>query len=342
MNSSNSSARFSVVGLSKPYIRPTNRKYSMPVRRSKSPIPSGTTPIWRFTPTGFAEKSIPSNSIRPEVGANKPVSILMVVDFPAPFGPRNPKNCPAFTRRSTESTAVNGPNRRVNCSVRMAISFISQPSADTTAGKLYHEVLRIPPPQISATSLRIWRSCVFARNGSRAGRCASSCRQRREHRWQLHTKYGAARLRVIAHDFPAVLLHDAVADAQSQSGAFPDGLRGVKGIKHPIGILDTGTRVGEKNHHISPVAQRLDRQHATTALRHRVQAVVNDIEEDLHQLVVIAAHARQHGFQLRFNARTAAVQVQRPQLHGAGDNRVDVQQSSLGRHLTRKAQKVLH
>ena len=33
----------------------------------------------------------------PEVGASKPVRILMVVDFPAPFGPRKPKNCPAVT-----------------------------------------------------------------------------------------------------------------------------------------------------------------------------------------------------------------------------------------------------
>jgi hypothetical protein len=78
----------------------------------------------------------------------------MVVDFPAPFGPRNPKNCPAFTRRSTESTAVNAPNRRVSCSVRMAISFIFQPFADTVAGKLYHELIRILPPQISTAALQ--------------------------------------------------------------------------------------------------------------------------------------------------------------------------------------------
>ena len=29
----------------------------------------------------------------PEVGASRPVSILMVVDLPAPLGPRKPKNC---------------------------------------------------------------------------------------------------------------------------------------------------------------------------------------------------------------------------------------------------------
>src|SRR5579875_4223258 len=42
----------------------------------------------------------------PVVGASSPVSILMVVDLPAPFGPRNPKNCPGSTARSIWSTAV--------------------------------------------------------------------------------------------------------------------------------------------------------------------------------------------------------------------------------------------
>jgi hypothetical protein len=87
--------------------------------------------------------------MRPELGASNPVNILMVVDFPAPFGPRKPKNCPALTRKSTESTAVKAPNRRVSCSVRMAMPFMFQPFADTLAGKLYHELLCILPPQIS-------------------------------------------------------------------------------------------------------------------------------------------------------------------------------------------------
>ncbi len=61
----------------------------------------------------------------PDVGASKPVSILMVVDFPAPFGPRKPKNCPAVTCRSMASTASNFPNLRVNFCVCIAISGIA-------------------------------------------------------------------------------------------------------------------------------------------------------------------------------------------------------------------------
>src|ERR1700677_3926899 len=56
----------------------------------------------------------------PEVGANRPVSILIVVDLPAPVGPRKPKNWPASTRRFTSCTAVKSPNRRVRSVVSMA------------------------------------------------------------------------------------------------------------------------------------------------------------------------------------------------------------------------------
>src|SRR6266853_942383 len=98
MNSRSSSLRLRVVALSRPYMRPTNCKYSGALRRSKSPIPSGTTPIWRFNSTRFCTKSRPRREIRPALGARSPVSILMVVDLPAPFGPRKPKNCPDAPR----------------------------------------------------------------------------------------------------------------------------------------------------------------------------------------------------------------------------------------------------
>ena len=39
--------------------------------------------------------------IVPEDGASSPVSILIIVDLPAPFVPRKPKNCPPSTRRFT-------------------------------------------------------------------------------------------------------------------------------------------------------------------------------------------------------------------------------------------------
>ena len=75
-------------------MRPAKFKNSDPVSRPKSAMPSGTTPICRFTSTGYVSRSSPRISIRPALGASKPVSILIVVDLPAPLGPKNPKNCP--------------------------------------------------------------------------------------------------------------------------------------------------------------------------------------------------------------------------------------------------------
>jgi hypothetical protein len=51
--------------------------------------------------------------IDPELGRSKPVRHLIVVDLPAPFGPRNPKKLPAGTARSMPSTARSDPNVRV-------------------------------------------------------------------------------------------------------------------------------------------------------------------------------------------------------------------------------------
>ena len=44
----------------------------------------------RFTPTGSTTGSSPSIAMRPLEGRRRPVRHLIVVDLPAPFGPRNP------------------------------------------------------------------------------------------------------------------------------------------------------------------------------------------------------------------------------------------------------------
>src|SRR5882757_9009963 len=68
---------------------------------------------------GFAMASRPRIWMLPEVGASRPVSILMVVDLPAPLGPRKPKNCPGATHRSIPLTATSSPKRRVRPWIEM-------------------------------------------------------------------------------------------------------------------------------------------------------------------------------------------------------------------------------
>ena len=45
----------------------------------------------------------------PEVGRSRPRIIRIVVDLPAPFGPRNPVTLPGATVKSAWSTASRGP-----------------------------------------------------------------------------------------------------------------------------------------------------------------------------------------------------------------------------------------
>src|SRR6266581_3069968 len=54
--------------------------------------------------------SWPPTDTLPSVGGMKPVIIRMVVDFPAPFGPRKPSTSPRSTENDTPSTARFGPN----------------------------------------------------------------------------------------------------------------------------------------------------------------------------------------------------------------------------------------
>ena len=81
----------------------------------------------------------------PEVGARRPVSILMVVDLPAPLGPRKPKNWPGATLRLTFSTAVKSPNRRVRPEVEIAAVIASQRILErwTSPGRYLFNLIRI-------------------------------------------------------------------------------------------------------------------------------------------------------------------------------------------------------
>ena len=60
--------------------------------------------------------SCPAMLAVPAVGGNYPVSIFIVVVFPAPFGPRKPTISPRSTLKQTSLTAMNRPNALYKCS----------------------------------------------------------------------------------------------------------------------------------------------------------------------------------------------------------------------------------
>src|SRR6266550_2604203 len=59
---------------------------------------------------GCSTISKPPTVTLPSVGGIKPVIMRMVVDLPAPLGPRKPSTSPRSTENETPSTARLGPN----------------------------------------------------------------------------------------------------------------------------------------------------------------------------------------------------------------------------------------
>src|SRR6185503_19406794 len=59
----------------------------------------------RFASSGDSATSKPPTATLPSVGGMKPVIIRMVVDLPAPFGPRKPRISPRSTENVTPATA---------------------------------------------------------------------------------------------------------------------------------------------------------------------------------------------------------------------------------------------
>ena len=59
------------------------------------------------------------------------------------------------------------------------------------------------------------------------------------------------------------------------------------------------------------VRQSLDGQHAAVDRFQRIDGIVDDVEEHLHQLIAVAAHAGKHRFELQVDAGFGRAQVQR-------------------------------
>ena len=65
----------------------------------------------RRTASRSVRTSWPATRALPAVGRASVQRMLMVVDLPAPFGPRKPKVSPGSTRKSTPRTASTSPYR---------------------------------------------------------------------------------------------------------------------------------------------------------------------------------------------------------------------------------------
>src|SRR5258708_5251005 len=90
-------------------MKPWNSRFSRAVNWSSSEGSWKISPMrWR-TASGCRTTSSPATSTSPLVGLRRVQRVLMVVDLPAPLGPRNPKTSPAVTSRSIPLTASRSP-----------------------------------------------------------------------------------------------------------------------------------------------------------------------------------------------------------------------------------------
>src|SRR5690349_14079277 len=81
----------------------------------------------RLTSIGFSCTSIPHTETLPPLGGRNPVIMRMVVDLPAPFGPRNPSTSPLPTSKETPSTARFGPKDLLRFSTLITLILQSAP-----------------------------------------------------------------------------------------------------------------------------------------------------------------------------------------------------------------------
>ena len=92
-----------------PYSSAWKRRFCSADRYTSSVVSWKTSPMWRRTSIRSPTTSNPATRADPAVGAASVQSILMVVDLPAPFGPRKPNTSPGATSKETPSTAVSVP-----------------------------------------------------------------------------------------------------------------------------------------------------------------------------------------------------------------------------------------
>src|SRR5882672_1092820 len=99
---------------------------------------SGRYPISRRASIGCSTISKPPTLTVPSVGGMKPVIIRMVVDLPAPFGPRKPKTSPRSIENEIPSTARLAPKAfaKLLTFIIVSASFLHEANSPDTQFRL--------------------------------------------------------------------------------------------------------------------------------------------------------------------------------------------------------------
>jgi hypothetical protein len=91
-----------------PLLSASHRLWSRALRPAAYALASSSAPASR-SGLRYAVQGRPFTVTDPALGASSPGIIRIVVDFPAPFGPRNPVTFPGGAVNDRPSTAVTIP-----------------------------------------------------------------------------------------------------------------------------------------------------------------------------------------------------------------------------------------
>src|SRR5664280_2447255 len=116
--------------------------------------------------------------MRPDVARYSPSNSRIVVDFPAPFGPRNPNTSPAATSKLTSVTPRCDPNRRVRCSTLTTVSaglscLVICPTPCPSSGTNGHPSRPASPTSPVDRRQGLWFACGVSEGVKRGDQFAS-------------------------------------------------------------------------------------------------------------------------------------------------------------------------
>ena len=92
-----------------------------------------------------------------------------------------------------------------------------------------------------------------------------------------------------------VILHHPIDGAQSQACAFADGLGGIERIEYAMRLFNARAAIGKLQHNLLAANLGTDPDQAAANVLHRVQRVLDNLDECLEQLAAIAPDFRQVG-----------------------------------------------
>ena len=140
-----------------------------------------------------------------------------------------------------------------------------------------------------------------------------------------------------------MLLHDTVANTESQPCAFANVFGGVEGIENLAGLFDSRPGILKFREHIAIFCGHANFQAAALpGFQHGVDGIIDDVEEYLLELMRVGGHGRKVGVNLLLQLYVIYPQIVVTQREGFLENFANVYLLFLRLALPGKRKQVLH